>query len=146
MARACDTLHDIISPFIQGRDEPRERSFVLAADDRVCLMSEEKLRIESRIQSVKGDVARGIHRSHSPRRAHSKAEGRMHRHRNSDKPCPPDALFVAAFDGQVQGLGLKSRALQECQGHGQAHRLVPQFVAGEQQNRSRFSQIQSIHS
>src|SRR5437879_10832066 len=70
----------------------------------------------------------------------TEAQGGVHRHRDPDEPRLLDALQINLLERDVQTCRRVPCSFKESYRHGDPDRLVPKFVARDQQDRTRLPQ------
>ncbi len=124
----------------QGRGQRHQGRLALAAEDAVRRAAQQELRVQGRIEPVEADVGRGIERPHPLGDAQPDAQRGVHGHADAHQRRAPHGGGVESGHGQVLQGGRVPGFPQKAGGRGQPHGLMPQLVAGEQQDAARGRQ------
>ena len=111
-----------------------ERLFELAADHRIGAVGQEIIGVQGSVESVKAQVRVRIEDPDAARQVHPDPHGRVHGHRDTDKPGAADGILGDRLDGRIDRLDLVPFRLQAGGRGGQAEGLMTQFIAGYEQD------------
>jgi hypothetical protein len=119
----------------QRLGERDQRPFRFPGNHRIAFAGgEQVLGVEPRIEAVVDEHRSRIERPHLARGLDADPERGVHGHRDADECRPSDPFAVEALDRQVETGGSKTRPIEERRGRSQADRLVPELVAGDEED------------
>src|SRR6266404_3948297 len=116
--------------------ELNERFFKLTADHRVGDAAEEIFRVERRIETVETNVTAGVEPANLFSHAQAESQRGVHWNRYPNEAGALNLVRIEAFDRNVHGFGVIPGPAQQPHWHCYARRLMPEFVAGDQENGS----------
>ena len=120
---------------IEPARERDERVLELAGEDRVGMpLAQEVLGVQRGVVAVEADVRGGIRGAHARRGGDAHAQRRVHGHRHGHQSRAPDLVRVEGLDGQVHHGGPVARALEKRRRPRHRKRLMPELVAGDEQD------------
>ena len=131
---------------IERLDQTDQRLLVLAADDVVRQRVEEVPGVQRGVEPVEADRAVAVDLAYPAPRARAQTQRRMHRDRDADEARLCDARFVQALDREVDHARRKPGALEKGGRPRQPLGLMPQLVAGQEQDRSGLPQVSGLHT
>jgi len=145
--RALEARH---CPAVARLERPRqldERGLTLAGDHALGAVGEEVLRVEAGVEPEEADMAAGTHGAHALRDRHAEPEGRVHGHRDGDQLRARDLVGVEGLHRHVHHRGPVAQALEEGRRPRHRERLMPELVAGNEEDLARlFHRALNLHS
>ena len=106
-------------------DERDQLGLVLASEHRVGAARAQVGLVERRVQAEEAHVGARVQVTHAGGDAHTDAQCRVHRHRDSDEVRVADQLVIEVLEREILGDRGGSRRARETRAATRAHRLVP---------------------
>ena len=115
-----------------------ERLFDLTGEYRVDAVLAQVVGVESRVETIEGQMTPGIEGADALGDVHPQPERRVHGYGEGDQSCTPHLLGIKRLDREVQHVRRIPRTFQEGDRPGDGKGLVTQLITGDEQDRARL--------